>query len=115
MTSVTQLKPSPAGNSSGHHPRGRAVLVQPYEPEVKKGTIIIPDTVKERGAILETRAIVIEVGNSAWCDENGPRAAVGDVVLVTRLAGFQVLGHDGQYYKLVNDRDIFCVVDPKGE
>lgn len=96
-------------NESGLHPLGRAVLVEPYEPEIKKSMIVMPDTVKERSAMVETRAIVLEIGPTAWDDEKVPRAAVGDKVLLSKFAGVVAVGiKDGKRYRLVNDIDIFC-------
>ena len=96
-------------NTSGLTPLGCAVLIEPYEPEIKKSTLVIPETVGERTALVETRAIVIESGPEAWKDESQPRARPGDKVLITRFAGYMVKGvKDGKQYRLVNDRDIFC-------
>lgn len=96
-------------NESGLHPLGRAVLVEPYEPEIKKSMIVMPDTVKERSAMVETRAIVLEIGPTAWDDEKVPRAKVGDKVLLSKFAGVVAVGiKDGKRYRLVNDIDIFC-------
>ena len=73
--------------------------------------IEIPDMVQTRAAMLENRAVVIAIGPSAWHDEPAPRAAVGERVLVTKFAGFMAKGpKDGQMYRLVNDRDIFCAI-----
>jgi len=102
-------------NLSGRHPKGRAVLVQPYEPELdrakRESNLIIPQQVGEKTVLLENRARVIEVGPMAWDDEKEPRARPGDLVLVTKFAGFITLGMDNVLYRLVNDRDIFCVLD----
>lgn len=100
-------------NRSGLHPKGHAVLVQAYEPEMRKAESLIemPDFVKESTDILENRVRVIEIGSSAWDGEREPRAEIGDIALVTRLAGFRKKGNDGKLYRLVNDRDIFCVCD----
>lgn len=95
-------------NTSGLAPLGRAVLVQVYEPERKDSLIAIPDFVQERGAAVETRAVVVEVGPACWPDEP-KRAAPGDKVLISKLAGFVAKGtKDGQIYRFVNDRDIFA-------
>jgi len=99
-------------NKSGLKPLGRAVLVEPYEPEVKKSLIVMPDTVKDRTTMVETRAVVIDVGPVAWDDEPQPRAKPGDKVLITKFAGTMVVGtEDGKAYRLVNDRDIFCAIE----
>lgn len=118
-----ELFPKPAWkeviNLSGLRPAGRAVLVQAYEPELDRAKretrLVIPETVSERTTILENRARVVAVGESAWSDEVAPRAKVGDLVLITKFAGFVARGADGQAYRLVNDRDIFCVIEFEAE
>lgn len=102
-------------NLSGLDPRGVAVLIKTYEPERKGGLIEIPDNVQGRMAMVDNRAVVVAVGPSAWHDEPQPRAKVGDRVLVTKFAGFMAKGpRDGQTYRLVNDRDIFCAITHEG-
>ena len=96
-------------NNSGLIPLGRAVLVEPYEPQKKESLIVMPDTVKERTLMVETRAVVIQAGPEAWADEKGPRAWPGDHVMITKFAGVMATGtKDGKSYRLVNDSDIFC-------
>lgn len=103
-------------NKSGLEPRGRAVLIQAYEPERKKGLIELPAEVAGRAAMIEQRAVVIAVGNDAWSDEREYRACPGDKVLVTKFAGMMAEGPlDGQQYRLVNDRDIFCRITKERE
>lgn len=103
-------------NTSGLDPRGVAVLIQTYEPERKGALIEIPDSVKGRMDMVDSRAIVIAVGPQAWYDERTPRAWPGDKVLVTKYAGFMAKGpKDGKMYRLVNDRDIFCAIVDEGD
>lgn len=103
-------------NDSGLEPRGVAVLIQTYEPERKGALIEIPDSVKGRMDMVDSRAVVIAVGPQAWYDEAQPRAVPGDKVLVTKYAGFMAKGpRDGKMYRLVNDRDIFCAITHEGE
>lgn len=98
-------------NRSGLRPLGVAVLIKAYEPERKGAQIVIPETVSSRLAMVDNRAVVIEVGPSAWHDEPTPRAKAGDRVLVTKFAGFMAKGPaDGQDYRIVNDRDIFTQI-----
>ena len=103
-------------NQSGLKPLGVAVLIKPYEPERQGGMIEIPDVVQGRMSMVDNRAIVVEVGESAWHDEPVPRAKAGDKVLVTKFAGYMAKGtKDGQLYRLVNDRDIFAQITDEGE
>ena len=96
-------------NKSGLIPLGVAVLIKPYEPERKGALIEIPESVQGRMSMVEVRAIGVAVGPNAWHDEPTPRAMIGDKVLVTKFAGFTAKGpQDGELYRLVNDRDLFC-------
>lgn len=115
-------------NTSGLDPRGVAVLIKPYKPERKGGLIEIPAEVAGRMSMVDQRAVVVAVGEAAWKDEGywkpvlwglfrrwvqKPRAKVGERVLVTKFAGFMAgegITEDGQQYRLVNDRDIFCAI-----
>lgn len=103
-------------NESGLKPLGVAVLIKPYEPERRGSVIEIPADVAGRLAMVDNRAVVVEVGQSAWHDEPYPRAQVGDRVLVTKFAGFMAKGpKDGKVYRLVNDRDVFCAITHEEE
>lgn len=98
-------------NTSGLHPLGHAVLVEMYEPEIEKGKIVIPDTVRERFKTIETRAVIVEIGPVAWPDEPA-RAKVGDKVLLSKFGGVAVYGvKDSKPYRMVNDNDIYCRID----
>ena len=98
-------------NTSGLKPLGRAVLIRPYEPERKASVIAIPDSVQQRAAMVNTRAVIVAVGPTAWFDEPSARAAPGDKVFVTAYAGFMATGtKDGEQYRLVNDGDVFCQI-----
>ena len=103
-------------NTSGLIPLGRAVLVEYYEPERKDSLIIIPDNVQDRAVLLEQRARVIALGSACWPDEP-PRAKPGDLVLISRMAGYSCRGPgDKKPYRFVNDRDIFAgIVGEKDE
>lgn len=99
-------------NDSGLRPLGRAVLIKPYDPEAKGGMLVLPDSVAEKDALINQRAVVVEIGPHAWHDEPAPRASVGDKVLISRFAGFLAKGTaDGEQYRFVNDRDIFARIE----
>jgi len=96
-------------NNSGVAPLGRAVLVRPYQVEEKtSGGLILPSSVQQKDQLAEQRAVVIDIGPSAWESESEPRAAVGDKILFSKWAGYQFVGpFDGQVYRVVNDSDVF--------
>lgn len=107
-------------NPSGLAPAGHAVLLAPYEPDFALSPIVIPDTVRSNTVMVEMRAIVIELGDQAWRNDDHsslrrlmvpwrPRALPGDKVMVHKYSGAVVQGPlDGKAYRMVNDQDIFC-------
>lgn len=98
-------------NPSGLEPLGRAVLLRMVElDDFQAQRIVIPEDVRRSSATMEQRGVVIAVGATAWEDESCPRAAPGDKVIITKMAGYITMGQDGEVYRLVNDRDIFCRV-----
>lgn len=99
-------------NQTGLRPLGRAVLCEIWDPETKKSMIAIPQTVKDRQAMVETRMRVLEVGPACWADEDSARAKAGDIVLVSKYAGATAKSpKNGKIYRLVNADDIFCMSD----
>lgn len=102
-------------NTSGLRPRGHAVLVRPYEPELeqaKESKIVIPDNVMQSQRSVDQRATVIEVGPVAWKNEPEPRAKPGDKVLISKFSGWlSGVRKDGYTYRVVNDADIFCIIE----
>lgn len=99
-------------NTSGLKPCGRAILVRPYQPEIKKSLIALPEHIERNGQIIEQRAVVIEVGPAAWASESVPRAKPGDKVLVSGYAGYMAKGTaDNEQYRFVNDIDIFALIE----
>lgn len=103
-------------NMSGLEPTGVAVLVRAFIPRGKDSVIEIPEQAQTRMSMVDTMAEVIAVGPNAWHDEPTPRAKPGDIVLITKFAGFVATGPwDRQIYRLVNDRDLFCKIMRKPE
>lgn len=99
-------------NLSGLKPLGLAVLIKPYETEIKTKLIAIPDSVKDRLAMFQDRGVVVEVGPWAWHDEPRPRAKPGDHVMIAKFAGVMLQGTaDHETYRMVNDRDIFVGIE----
>ncbi len=91
-------------------PLGNRVLVERIEPEeVRKGGIIIPDTVKEKP--LEGK--VIAVGPGAF-DEKGtrrnPEVKEGNRVLFGKYAGTEVTVDDAEYL-IMGEDDILGIIE----
>jgi len=114
-------------NKSGIHPSGDRVLIKPDEIEKKTdGGIIIPDTVGELHAMAQSIGTFVEAGPDAYIDHvekdaqgnvtkvvgyRGPFAKPGDRVAFAKYGGLQVIGKDGETYRLMNDVDVTAVVE----
>jgi len=90
-------------------PLGDRVLVKTAEEkEVKKGSIIIPDSAKEK----PMESIVVALGTGKT-DENGKKVPFevkkGDRVLVSKYGGTEIK-LDGKEYKILNAEDILAVI-----
>lgn len=98
-------------NKSGLRPLGRAVLCKPYEPELARTLLAIPDTVRAAEMMKEMRGVVVAVGENCWPDEPA-RAKPGDKVLISKFSGVIVHGTaDGELYRVCNDADIFLAIE----
>ena len=97
-------------NTAGWNPVGRAILVKPIELEqrAKDSLIVLPDSVSDRTRLAEDRAVVIAVGPDAWQGQS-IRAQPGDTVIMVKFCGYILKGDDGEFYRFINERDIFAV------
>lgn len=100
-------------NPSGFIPLDLRVLVLPDPIEEKKGSILLPDSVKEANKWAQANGTIIAVGDNAW-EEAKARApafrppAPGDRILYGKYAGQKVTGKDGRDYCIMNDEDIIA-------
>lgn len=98
-------------NRSGLKPLGRSVLCKPYEPELAKTVLAIPDHVRAAEMMRDVRVTVVELGTNCWPDEP-PRAKPGDKVLISKFSGSIVHGTaDGELYRVCNDNDIYLAIE----
>ncbi len=90
-------------------PLDERVLVKPIEPEEKVGSIIIPDTAKEKP--IEGK--VIAAGNGKLSEE-GKRIALevkkGDRILFGKYSGTEVK-IEGEEYLIMREDDVFGVIE----
>ena len=97
-------------NTSGWKPTGHRVLVKVTKiEEITQGGIIIPKEVTKREQLGQDGGIVVEVGNTAYSDQESPWCKVGDYVKFGRYAGQLISpkeAKDGIEYRVLNDLDI---------
>lgn len=106
-------------NPSGIMPTEYRVLVRPKVTDEKtKGGIIIPEQTKERDdfAQIEGELVAVSPFAFSYADEwpEGRKPQVGDRVFYAKYAGTTVKGRDGADYRVINDRDVWAVIDPTG-
>lgn len=85
------------------------VLIEPLKEEVKRGGIILPDTVtKER----PEQGKVVAVGEGRWEDGKlvKPTVKKGDVVLFTKYGPNQIK-IDEKEYLIAKEEDILAIVE----
>jgi chaperonin GroES len=91
-------------------PLGDRILVEAVEEkEAKKGSIIIPDTAKEK----PTESIVVALGTGKT-DDNGKKVPFevkkGDRILVSKYGGTEIK-LDGKEYKILSSDDVLAVIE----
>jgi chaperonin GroES len=106
-------------NTSGIVPLDHRVLVLHDPVEEKIGSIILPDSERDKQKYAMTNATVIAVGALAWSeakhdarqfgiDTRFPEA--GSRVKVGRYTGDQHKGSDGKEYTILNDSDVIALL-----
>jgi chaperonin GroES len=90
-------------------PLADRVVVRPYEEqEMKKGSIIIPDTAKEKPMQGE----VVEVGSGRGTDDGKKmpmEVKKGDRILYGKYTGTEV-SIDGEEFLIMRESDIFAII-----
>jgi len=79
------------------------VLVLPLDKEEKAGSIIIPDTAKEKPVVGEIKAVGTD-------DELKEMIKVGDKVVYGKYAG-EELKVDGEKHLLISRSDLLAIVE----
>jgi chaperonin GroES len=85
------------------------VLVERMEEEVKRGSIIIPDSAKEK----PQHGKIVAVGNGKIRDDGGnsPLAVkVGNKILFSKYAGTEIKV-DNKEYLIMREDDILAIIE----
>lgn len=103
-----------AWEDCGITPAGPRILVKPDQfMKAYQGSIVIPETVKDRSQYAQTAGYVVKIGITAYQQrEFGDGVAwckPGDRVAFARYGGI-VLKGKGEQFRLLNDDDIVAVL-----
>lgn len=97
-------------NSSGIQPINCNVLVIPDPVEEKKGSILLPDSIREKDQHAQMAGTVVAASDDAFSDEYGKPSwdiGPGTRIIFARYAGKKVVGPaDGAEYWLMKDKDV---------
>lgn len=103
-------------NTSGIYPKGHRVLIKAEEVEDRTaGGILLPGEITKRQQLAEIRGRVIELGSTAYSDQEEPFCKVGDRVIFAKYSGIVYDGKDKVEYRVINDLDIVAKVDEEAE
>lgn len=92
---------------SGVFPVNHRLVVYPIPPKEKEGEIFIPDTVRDREAMRQIKVRIVSIGPSC---EFTNMIMDGELVLISKFAGYLFTGKDGKEYRLINDEDVVGVI-----
>lgn len=104
-------------NTSGILPTEFKVVVLPDAVEEKsKGGIIIPDQKKDQDQFAQQDGVLVAVSPLAFSyasesEWGGHKPKPGDRVSFARYAGALKKGKDGKDYRIVNDKDLYAVLE----
>jgi len=102
---------TPAYNP-GIRPVGPRLLIYPIPIEERtEGGIILPESSRDREALRQIKAIVVDVGPEAWQDSKAPWAVCCHKVLISKYAGYLFKGLDGKDYRIINDIDVTAIIE----
>ena len=92
----------------------KVVVAMAKPPEKTKGGLYIPDSAKERNEMAAQLGRLVAVSPMAFTYdaralEHAPK--VGDVVTIGKFGGSEFTGPDGQFYRILEDRNVSGVVD----
>jgi co-chaperonin GroES (HSP10) len=100
-------------NTSGLHPVGHRLLIQPTGvEEVTAGGIIISKQTVDQERLAQMTGRVIEVGTTAYADQPSAWCKVGDIVTFGKYSGLIYKGaetKDKCEYRIINDLDVVAV------
>jgi len=87
------------------------VAVEPVDE--KKGMVYIPDSVREKETLVQTRGRVVSISPVAFdfANFNGQEPKLGDAVIFAKLAGIRTTLADGKEARIIADKDVAAIIE----
>jgi co-chaperonin GroES (HSP10) len=89
-------------------------LVVAVEPaDEKKGNILVPDSVREKETLVQTRGRIVSISPVAFDFANfdGDAPKLGDAVIFAKLAGIRTTLADGKEGRIIADKDVAAIIE----
>lgn len=89
------------------------VLVRPDNVAERQGTIILPQSTREREQMAQVVGTIVAIGPTAWkgFDDGLPWAQVGDRVSYAKYGGVLMKDPEtDEHFRLLLDKDIVAIV-----
>ena len=105
-------------NQSGIQPKEYKILVLPDKVEEKtKGGIYKPEVARDRDQHAVTTGTLVAISPMAFKFDDWPPQSkelipkIGDRIVFQKYIGSEIQGKDKEFYRLLNDRDIYAVLE----
>ena len=102
-------------NESGFKPCDIKVVVYLDDAKFGEGIIKMVEDDKEKEAYKQTKGIIVDIGVNAFkawhYDDESTLPKIGDRVEIGLYCGKVKEGDDGKTYRIVNDDDIWAILE----
>ena len=88
------------------------VVVEPPQ-EQTKGGILLPDSMKDKETLTQTRGRIVSMSPVAFdfASFNGEAPKLGDAVIFAKLAGIRTTLADGKEARIIADKDVAAIIE----
>lgn len=91
----------------------RLIVAMEEQDEKTKGGIILPDSAKDKEALVMVRGRIVSAGSVAFdfADFGDTAPKQGDAIMFGKLAGYMFEGRDGAKYRIMQDKDVSALIE----
>lgn len=95
---------------------GWNIIVIPEVVEERRGSIIIPDSARDKDRIVKQVGRIVSVGPAAFdlANYKGLEPKEGDAVVYAKLAGFEMELPNGMKGRFLTDKDLIAILEEEG-
>lgn len=89
-------------------------LIVAVEPaDEKKGSIYVPDSVRDKENLVQTRGRIVSISPAAFdfADFKGQAPTLGQAIIFAKLAGIRTTLADGKEARIIADKDVAAIIE----